>query len=434
MRNYAILKNMLAKFFQLSKYQNLQVEDLQRNLRAHILDGSLFGFAMSLISVNTIMPVFIQQVGGNSVAISSVPVLWWLGVNLPQALFIRLTHRGTQAKSFMLRYGLLHRLSFLAIAIFTLAASARLRSSWIVLALLVMIFLSAVSNSMASPPWFQVFTKTTPVKIRGRLIALRQILSSAFGVLGGSLVAVILATIQTPVNFAVLFALAFIFAMLSFMCLRTLREPQSKEFVPMTHGLVINARKILTTDRRIRDVIIADVLILMSMTAAAFYAVYALEKFSLPASYAGTFTMLVMSSMVLGNVVFGFLADHFGHRVNWLILAGCSAAASLMAIIASNILLYGLVFFFMACTTTLQGISRLSLLAELSAEAERPIYVAFVNTITAPAVFVGVLFGGVARWFGYASVFILAALLSAAAFFWIYFYVQEPREMARRIA
>ena len=425
---------MLAKFFQLAKYPNLSAEDLQRNLRAHILDGSFFGFAMSLISVNTIMPVFIQQVGGNSVAISSVPVLWWLGVNLPQALFVRFTHRGTQAKPFLLRYGLLHRFSFLAIAVFTIAASSRLRSSWLVVSLLVMIFLSAVSGSMALPPWFQVFTKTTPVKIRGRLIALRQILSSAFGILGGSLVAVILATIPTPVNFAILFVIAFVFGLLSYLCLRMLREPHSKEFVPITQGLVIHARKILTTNRRIRDVIIVDVLILMSMTAAAFYAVYALEKFSLPASYAGTFTVLVMASMVLGNVVFGFLADHFGHRLNWLILAGCSAAASVMAIIASNILLYGLVFFFMACTATLQGISRLSLLAELCTEAERPLYIAFVNTITAPAVFVGILFGAIARWFGYASVFALAALLAAAAFLWIYFYVQEPREMGAKIA
>ena len=424
---------MLAKFFQLSKYPNLNAEDLQRNLRAHILDGSFFGFAMSLISVNTIMPVFIQQVGGNSVAISSVPVLWWLGVNLPQALFVRFTHRGTQAKPFLLRYGLLHRFSFLAIAIFTIIAAPRLRSSWLVVSLLVMIFVSAVSGSMALPPWFQVFTKTTPVKIRGRLIALRQILSSAFGILGGSLVAVTLATISTPINFAILFAFAFVFGMLSYACLRVLREPPSKEFVPI-QGLVIHAKKILTTNRRIRDVIIVDVLILMSMTAAAFYAVYALEKFSLPASYAGTFTVLVMASMVLGNVVFGFLADHFGHRLNWLILAGCSAAASIMAIIASNILLYGLVFFFMACTATLQGISRLSLLAELCSEAERPLYISFVNTITAPAVFVGILFGAIARWFGYASVFMLAALLAIAAFLWIYFYVQEPREMGAKIA
>ncbi|MCX6136478.1 MAG: hypothetical protein NTV54_03160 [Ignavibacteriales bacterium] len=221
---------MLAKFFQLSKYPNLDAGVLQRNLRAHIMDGSFFGFAMSFVSVNTIMPVFVQQLGGNSVAISSVPVLWTIGVNLPQALLVRFTHRGTEgAKPYLLRYGLVHRFSFLAIALFTIIASPRITSSWMVASLLFMIFAAAVSGSMAIPPWFQVFTKTTPVRIRGRLIALRQILSSAFGILGGSLVAFILATVPTPINFAILFFLAFVFGLFSYGYLRTLKEPPSSE-------------------------------------------------------------------------------------------------------------------------------------------------------------------------------------------------------------
>ncbi|MCX6136477.1 MAG: MFS transporter [Ignavibacteriales bacterium] len=185
----------------------------------------------------------------------------------------------------------------------------------------------------------------------------------------------------------------------------------------------------LKSNRRMRDVIIVDALALMSMTAGAFYAVYAIEKFQLPASYAGTFTVLVMASMVAGNVVFGFLADHFGHRVNWLLLSVCSAAASIMAIVAANILVYGLVFFFMACSTSLQGISRLSLIAELCTEAERPVYIALVNTITAPAVFVGIFCGALARWYGYPVVFGIATVLACAACLWTYFFVEEPRSI-----
>jgi len=118
--------------------------------------------------------------------------------------------------------------------------------------------------------------------------------------------------------------------------------------------------------RRIRDVIIADVLILMSMTAAAFYAVYALEKFSLPAPMQGRSHARHVEHGI-GNVVFGFLADHFGHRVNWLILQDVlPRRVSWLLCIQYFAVWPGLLF--MACTTTLQGISRLSLLAELSAE------------------------------------------------------------------
>jgi hypothetical protein len=45
--------------------------------------------------------------------------------------------------------------------------------------------------------------------------------------------------------------------------------------------------------------------------AGAFYSVHAIQKFSLNDSSAGTFTMVVMGGMIVGNTFFGYLADHF---------------------------------------------------------------------------------------------------------------------------
>jgi MFS family permease len=421
---------MLNKIFQLTKYSHFDAPTLHHNIRLHIMDGLLFGFAMSFVSVSTIMPVFIQQVGGNAVAIGSVPVLWTIGVNLPQAVFVRFSHTGGQSMPAMLRYGALHRFFFLAIAIFTFIAAGRLSAALMTGSLLILIFLAAMAGSLAQPPWFQVFTKTTPVKIRGRLIALRQTLSSGLGILGGSIVTLILATVAVPYNFGILFVIAFAFAMASYAYLRHLREPGAIKEEPVQHkGVVLHVRTMLASNRAIRDFVIVDALTLMSMTAAAFYAVYAIEKFHLSASYAGTFTALVMCSMVLGNIAFGFIGDHFGHHLNLMILAACSAAASLIALIAGNILIYGFVFFFMACTMSLQGISRLSFVAELCSEADRPIFIALVNTITAPSVIVGIVAGALARWFGFSIVFGLSAVLALAALAWLYKYVPEPRRL-----
>ena len=77
---------MLTQVFQLSKYPALDSPTLRSNLRAHIMDGALYGLATSFISFNTILPVFIQQVGGGVIAIGSVPVLWTIGLNSPRSL------------------------------------------------------------------------------------------------------------------------------------------------------------------------------------------------------------------------------------------------------------------------------------------------------------------------------------------------------------
>ncbi|HTR80363.1 MAG TPA: MFS transporter [Bacteroidota bacterium] len=385
---------------------------------------------MSFVSYNTILPVFIQQVGGGIIAIGSVPVLWLLGLNLPQAMIVRLTHAPGAIKPSVLRFGILHRTSFLVVGFFTLFFVKHIPSTLSVPILLGMIFLTAVSGSFGIPPWFQLFAKTTPMKLRGRLQAVRQLLGSALGMVGGSIVAVVLAVVPFPVNFASLFITAYGLTMISYLFLKSLTEPVSEAPAPpseVRESMIHQGMGILRKDKNFRNFLLADSFTLMAMSASAFYAVYAIEKFGLSPSFAGTFTVIVMAALAAGNFVFGYLADSFGHKVNLMILAASSAMASAVAMTAGNILIYGLTFVFMAWTTGLQVISRLSFVAELCSEADRPTYVALTNTVTAPTIAVGILFGWIARAFGFEAMFSAAILCGVCGVLWYHFCVTDPR-------
>ena len=398
------------------------------------MDGALFGFAMSFVSFNTILPVFIQQVGGDVVAIGSVPVLWTIGLNLPQAIFVRFTHSRGPIKPSVLRYGLLHRCSFLLLGAVTFFVVAKIPSTISVPMLLVLLFLTAVGGSLGVPPWFHLFTKTTPMKLRGRLQGVRQLLSSALGIVGGTMVSVILSAFSFPENFGLLFVIAFALTMMSYRYLHKLIEPMeetTRNPVEQPMSILAAGRAIIMRDKNFRNFLLADAFTLMAMSASAFYAVYAIEKFNLPASYAGTFTVIVMSGMVVGNVAFGFVADAFGHKRNLMILAGASSVASIVAMSASNILVYGLTFFFMAWTLSLQGISRLSFVAELCREHDRPTYIALTNTLTAPTVSIGILFGWLARAYGFHAMFGIAVFIGLVAVACLHFFVSEPRSEIR---
>ncbi|MGA9406478.1 MAG: MFS transporter [Bacteroidota bacterium] len=426
---------MLTQVFQLSKYPALDSPTLRSNLRAHIMDGALYGLATSFISFNTILPVFIQQVGGGVIAIGSVPVLWTIGLNFPQIIVVRLTKSEDQVKSAVLRFGLLNRYSFLAVGLFTFIFVKDLPTTISVPLLLVLIFFIAVTGSFGVPVWFHIFIKTTPVQLRGKLMAIRQLLSSSLGILGGVVVAFILGTFSFPGNFAYLFVIAYLLSMASYFYLRKLQEPSSQshyhDAVPPS-SIFTAGRAILKQNKNFRNFLLADAFTLMSMSASAFYAVYAIEKFDVPPSYAGTFTVIVMAGMVAGNSVFGYLADSFGHKLNLILLALASIAASVIAIAADNILVYGFTFFFMAWTVGLQGISRLSFVAELCSESERPTYVALTNTLTAPTVAVGILFGWLARAYGFRVMFGAAAFIGFLAAAWLYFIVRDPRTEEKR--
>ena len=427
---------MVLKVFQLSKYPALDSATLRSNLRAHIMDGALFGFAMSLVSFNTILPVFIQQVGGGVVAIGSVPVLWTIGLNFPQVIFIRLIHSGGPIKPSVLRYGLLHRCSFFLLGMVTFFVVPHISSTASVPLLLVLLFFTAVGGSLGIPAWFHLFTKTTPMKLRGRLQGVRQLLSSSLGILGGTIVTFVLSVFPFPENFALLFIIAFSLTMMSYRYLHKLNEPSTETLnhsVGPSISILADGRAIILRDKNFRNFLLADAFTLMAMSASAFYAVFAIEQFNLPASYAGTFTVIVMAGMVVGNIVFGFLADSFGHKRNLMLLAGASAAGSIVAMSATNILVYGLTFFFMAWTLSLQGISRLSFVAELCTERDRPMYIALTNTVTAPTVAIGILFGWLARVFGFHAMFASAVCIGVLATAWFYFFVSDPRDDDRKI-
>jgi hypothetical protein len=73
-------------------------------------------------------------------------------------------------------------------------------------------------------------------------------------------------------------------------------EESTEDTVPEAEGKTISLREILSRSKIIlkenkdfKNFLIADALILMSLTASAFYAVYAVRKFNLPTSYAALY-------------------------------------------------------------------------------------------------------------------------------------------------
>lgn len=432
---------MLSRYFQLQKISGYEPKLLRHNLLMHIYEGTIFLFAMSFITVNTILPVFIQRIGGNAIAVGSVTVLWTLGLNLPQLLFIRFFPHKGEVKPDVLRYGLIFRINFIILSLVCSIFIGKLDSSVAVPLMLFLIFIAAITGSSSGLFWYDFFSRTTPVKLRGRLLSIRLLLGSALGILGGSAVAVILSSIIFPHNFALLFLIAFLLSILSLYILTKLKEP--KEAEPLFNNttsakevkslslreILLRSKKILKENLDFKNFMIADALILMALTASAFYAIYAIRKFNLPSAYAGTFTIILMASQVFGNFIFGYLADFFGHKINMIILASSSAAASLFAAFANNILLYGIVFFFVGCTLTLQGISRLAIVVEMCDESERPIYIGLINSVTAPTVLFGIIGGSLITIIGFFPVFLIYAVIALTAVYWLYKKVNEPRKL-----
>jgi MFS family permease len=244
----------------------------------------------------------------------------------------------------------------------------------------------------------------------------------------------VLAGIEYPASYGVLFVLAFLFMGVSYWALTRLKEESPSPVPEKVHILEYyrNLPRILRGQRNFRNFLISDALLIAATMAGAFYAVHAIEKFSLNDASAGTFTIVVMCSTIIGNIFFGYIADHYGHKVNLVLAASSTALSCFAALLAPSQGLYLFVFVGMAFQIGLSGISRLSIVAELCSEEERPTYVALTNLVTSPFVLFGLIAGGIASRFGYDAVFLIAGLLALGSALWMAFRVDEPRDVAGR--
>jgi MFS family permease len=402
---------------------------VKHNFVVNTLDGAFYSFAMSFVSLSTVMPVFIKNIGGSNVAVGLIPVIWTLGFNFPQVLIANYVRQKKYKKPLLIITALGQRLPWLLLGLLCWFFFNKNNTDLQLILFFACLLLAAIAGSINLPGWFDLVAKITPITLRGRLFASRSIIGAIFGILGGWIVKIVLDHYSYPVNFSILLFLAFIIMMISYSLLFLIKEKESnasintlqnKEFFKRIPSLIIH-------QKNYRNFLIADSLLISSLMADAFYALYAIKKFSLSDAYAGAFTIIMMISVIFGNILFGYIADKFGHRINLMMAAGTSFSACMISLIAPSPILFYFVFVFSAFTATLLQLSRLTIIAEICAEEDRPTYIAITNLLTSPFILSGILGGLIANSFGYNYVFILAAFLSLSSFLWYLKKVKEPR-------
>jgi MFS family permease len=404
---------------------------VERNFFINTFDGAIYSFAMSFVALNTVMPVFVKNVTGSNIYVGLIPVLWTLGFNFPQIVMANYVRRLPYKKPLLLITALAQRLPWLFLAIFSWFLVSK-ASIWLQVPIFFSLFiLAAVAGSVNLPGWFDLVAKVTPVRLRGRLFAARSLVGALLGIFGGLTVKYVLDNYSYPQNFSILFFLAFTVMMISYTLLFFLKETSpnaQKDHIPYKE-FFRRIPVIIKNQKNYRNYLIADAMLISSLMADAFFTLNAINKFSLSEASAGIFTIIMMGSVILGNLLFGYIADKLGHKLNLFLASTSSFLACVVALTAPTPFLYSAVFIFAAFTITLLQLSRLAIIAEICAEDDRPSYVAITNMITSPFILLGVLGGWLANTYGYNYVFFIAAFFALISSIWFSQKVKEPRRV-----
>lgn len=401
------------------------------NFTVNLLDVTWYWFGLSFISATTIVPLFISKLTPHPLALGLAAMIAQGAWFLPQLFTAHFTERVPRKKAIVVRLGfVLER-----VPLWLLPAAALLApvAPWAALAVFFLAYTwHGLGAGVIAPAWQDLIAKCFPVARRGRFLGVSLFFGAAAGTFSALLSTRLLENHPFPVNFLYVFAAAAVAINSSWLFLALTREPVAP--VPV-HRLgqgpfLTDLRAILSQDVNFRRFLVARLLLVLGGMASGFVTVAALRQWGVPDSKVGIYTAEWLIGQTAGNLVFGLLADRYGHKLSLELGALASCLAFVAVWLAPQAFWFDIGFVLLGVAGGAVVVSGILIVLEFAPAARRPTYAGLANTATGVVSMIGpLLAAALARW-SYDGLFAISAAFSLAAWFALHRWVREPRYAA----
>ncbi len=428
---------MLRRLLQLDqpapvRTNNDLAAEVERNYRwnftVNLLDGASFWFGLNTISATTIIPLYVSKLTDNTVLIGLIAVLSQAGWFLPQLFVAGITERMARKKPMVINVGFFtERLPawLWPISVAVAPFSPKLA--------LVLFFTSFawhhLGGGIIAPAWQDLIARCFPVQRRGRYLGTTTFTGTGMGALGAIVSGWLLKEYPFPLNFTLIFFVAAVAINMSWFFISLTREPVPPAVVWPTEqpGLRARLAQIVKADVNFRWFLLARLLLVFGSMGVGFVTVAAVQRVQVSDSVVGLFTVALLVGQTTGNLLSGWLADHFGHK--WpMEAAGLSAAAAFgLAWLAPGVGWYYWVFLLLGISAGVNLVSGTLIVMEFSRPEQRPTYVGLASTAVGIGSVIAPLLGGWLAGFSYGWLFALSCGISLLSMLVMRFYVSDPR-------
>jgi len=319
------------------RHYQLQVRrNLKRNFTAHLAHGLLGQTGFRLLTAPTFLPAYILLLSnGSTIAVGIALAMQSLGMAITPLLGANLIEHRTRVlpMGFLIGGGMRAMVLCIALAGLLLSPSSALLAIYLFLVLL------GLFQGMQGV--------VIPINKRGWLTGMRNFLAgiTAAGVayLGGHY---LIGNTPDPVGYSLTFLLAFVLTTIGLGMLLFVREPE-----PPTVAANVSLKErlshipaLLRDDPAFTHYFLARSLATMGRMAMPFYILYAGQTLGLTGAVLGTLTVAFTLAGTLSNLVWGFIADHRGFRLAFLLSIGLWIASTLLLLFSEGLLINILVF------------------------------------------------------------------------------------------
>ncbi len=391
------------------------------NFAAFLVDYVCFGIAFTFVNISSVMPAFVGQLTDSAPVIGLVDTVFRGGWLLPQLAAARVIRDKPRKKPYLLA-GLGGRITFWVTALALWAGLARNPAAMLIL-FFTGLGLFAASDGFTSVAWFDILARAIPLKRRGRLIGIGQVVSGLAGTGVGVFVGLVLDRRPFPENYALLFALAGVVFIPSVIALVLIREPAPKDAGPETNGRDKGGwLKFLLADPAFRRLMVCRMLVGMMTLATPFYVVHAADVLHLPQSIIGDFVVAQTVTVVVVSAMLSLVVERWGPRYVIRIGSAVAATGPLFALVAHLagggwlVRAYPFVYVALGVINSAWMLGFFNYLLEIAPEGMRPAYIGLGNTIMGVLTLAPIAGGWLLEATSYPTLFGVTTMLVAIGF------------------
>lgn len=397
------------------------------------LDSGAFSFAVNMFSHLTIVPYYLSRLTDSSTIIGLGPVIFILGMYLPQAFAANFINSLRQRKKYLVAFAVGERVGILLmwLAVFFLATSSSVFSIGV---FLMCYGVFTISVGMFLPAHTDLVARSIPVN-RGMFYGVSHFMGGMAGIVGTQLASYYLDTFAFPTDFYRIFGLPLLVTGMSLLFWIVIKEPAYHLPIQKRSATVYikHLKDILVRRTEYRKFVIVRIVLNLCEVATPFFGVYAAIRFDLQPGVFGIFTMVVLVSQGLSTLLWGYIGDRWGFKPVLQIAASFGVAAAALALTAPRYEVFFAVYALIGAMFSAALISNMNLGIEFSEPGETPTYVGLLNSAQAIPLAMAPLLGGViADIFNYEVTITLGLVLFSIALVYVTFSMTDPRKMAKQ--
>jgi len=424
--------------------------DNRRNFTLGLINGALFRIGDIFIDTEMVLTWFLSQLGASNFLIGFVWPLRFGASFLLQMLVSGYVERQPYKRPLYRTISIFRCAMLLIFALLVVLVPV---GPWLIAAFFAALTLFSLGTGLASLPFMDVVGKVIPPRRRGAFFGQRMFWGGLVALGGSAIIGFLLSEpggLRFPLNVAVMFVLASIFYGLTAWSWILIKEPPSPLPATAQQGVVGQVvaqfrRGFQTLEENVvyRRYVWVRLALIAAGWAGPFLVVYAQRELGIAAGLLGLYLGVRTAGGILSNLLWGRISDGLGNRKLIIATTAVGAATPILALMfgwldsaapaSTAWLTYAFALVFLAAGMFGPGsaMGLTNYLLDVAPDEQRPLYLAFTNTLFGLARFMGLLGGLIVDWAGFDILFGAAAIFYLIAFL-LSIRLAEPRDQLNR--